>query len=152
MHRLLTAAALLTSAIAVVACGGGDSNKKLSYSGFGKAADKICQDAEDKNKELGETTTAEATPENGKLLGQIVDIVQEQRDDLDGLNAPDQLTGPRDEFVSIMDRQIEIAKKTEDAANVKDQEGFEAAAGELRALSPEANAAGSKLGAPACAK
>jgi hypothetical protein len=148
-NRLIFASAVLT--IAIAGCGGG-SNKALSYSAFGKKADKICQDAENENKALGKTTTSEATPENGALIGKLVDIVQKQRDKIDGLNAPDQLKQPKDDFVSVTDQQIELAKKAGDAANAKDQPGYESAIKELQALSPKGNAAGSKLGAPACAK
>jgi hypothetical protein len=148
-NRLITASALVSLALA--GCGGGDSNKKLSYSAFGKKADTICQDAEDQNKALGKTTTNEATSENGELIGKLVGIVQKQRDKIADLKAPEQLKASQDEFVSLTDQQIELAKTAQTAANAQDQPGYESAITKLQALSSEANAAGSKLGAAACA-
>jgi hypothetical protein len=142
---------VFTTAI-LAGCGGGSDNKTLSYSDFSSQANQICQDAEDQNKALGKTTTAAATPENGALVDKLVAIVQKQKDKLAGLKAPDQLKSSQDEFVSLADQQITIAKKASTAAKAKDQAGYVSAIKELQALSPKSNAAGSKLGAAACAK
>jgi hypothetical protein len=151
MIRKALLAAAGAATLAVTGCGGGDSNKALSYSAFGTEANKICQDAEAKNKALGKTTTAEATPENGVLIGKLLDIVKKQRDDIKALKAPDQLTAARDAFVKVADEQIAVAEKAKTAANAKDQAGFVAAGKELQALTPQQRETGSKLGAAACA-
>jgi hypothetical protein len=149
-NRIITASAVVTLALA--GCGGGgDSNKKLSYSAFSSKANDICQKAEDDNKALGKTTTAEATPENGELIGKLVGFVEKQRDDLEDLNAPDQLEAAQEEFIKLTNQQIDIAKEAQTAANAKDQQGYENAITRLQALSSQANAAGEQLGAPACA-
>ena len=154
-NRFLPAsAAALVLAFAAAGCGGDDggSNKTLSYSDFSKKANDICQKAEDDNKALGQTTTEEATPENGQLIGKLVNIVEKQRDDLEELKAPDQLEAAKEEFVSITNQQVDIAKEAQTAANEEDQTSYENAIKRLQALSGSANAAGSQLGAAACAR
>ena len=151
INRLLPALAAVL-ALVFAGCGGGDdSNKKLSYSSFSTKANDICQKAEDENKALGKTTTADATPENGELIGKLVGIVEKQRDSLEDLKAPDQLAAAQDEFIKLTNQQIDLAKQAQTAAGAKDQTAYENAIKQLQALSGQANAAGSKLGAKACA-
>ena len=154
-NRFLPASAAALVLAFAAGCGGGDdggSNKTLSYSDFGKQANDICQKAEDDNKALGQTTTQEATPENAQLIGKLVNIVEKQRDDLEELKAPDQLEAAQDEFVSITNQQVDIAKEAQTAASEEDQTGYTNAIKRLQALSGSANAAGSKLGAQACSR
>jgi predicted O-linked N-acetylglucosamine transferase (SPINDLY family) len=154
MTKNLSASLAGLALLFAAGCGGGDggSNKTLSYSDFSKKANAICQKAEDDNKALGQSTTQEATPENGQLIGKLVNIVEKQRDDLEALKAPDRLEAAQDEFVSITNQQVDIAKEAQTAANEQDQKGYENAVKRLQALSGSANAAGSKLGAEACSR
>jgi hypothetical protein len=147
------AALTATAAIALTGCGGDDdkdSNRALSYDGFVAEANKICSEANDATDALD--ITPEATTENADKLNQGLEATRQARDDLEGLDAPDELASARDAFVAKVDEQNAVIERGATAAQSEDQEGYEAALGEANEIGKETDELGSKLGAAECAE
>jgi len=126
---LALGASALVLAFAAAGCGGGSSNDTLSYSDFGTQADQLCSQGEAAVK------AANLGPSDLAKFGQII---QPYVDRLKALKAPDELKSAQSDFVSISEQQIDAANKGDDKT--------------VESLSAQSDAAGSKMGAPACAK
>jgi hypothetical protein len=116
------------AALVVAGCGGGSSNDTLSYSDFGTQASQICKDGTDAVNQLDKSAD----------LTTFANTIQPFVDKIKDLKAPDELSDAQDEFVSLSEEQIDAAK----AGDIK----------KLQELQPQSDAAGSKMGAPECAK
>jgi hypothetical protein len=143
--KVVAAAAVL----GVAGCGGGDSNKTLSYSDFSTQANDICKSANQKSQgaKLSNDLKADAT-----VLDQQITNVESALADFKKLNPPDELKPDFDKFLSISDQQLASAKKARDAAKAGDKAGFVAALKSAQPLQAQSHEAGSKLGAAECAK
>jgi hypothetical protein len=113
--------------LAVAGCGGGSSNDTLSYSDFGSQADQICKDGTDAVNKLPKSA-------NGS---DFADAIQPYVDKIKALKAPDELKSAQDDFVSISEEQAAAGR----AGDFK----------KVQSLGAASDAAGSKMGAPACA-
>jgi hypothetical protein len=135
--------------LGVAGCGGGDSNKTLSYSDFSSKANDICKSTNEQTagaKLTGDPTTDAAVLE--KQIPQVESAVA----DFKKLNPPDELKADFDQFLSISDQQLANAKKAEAAAKAGDKAGYIQILKATQPLQAQSNAAGSKLGAAECAK
>jgi hypothetical protein len=137
--------------LGVAGCGGGSSNKTLSYSDFGKQANEICKTVTVKTKATGSKLTGKVATD-APVYDELIPEVQKGRDDLAKLKPPDELKSHLDTFLSITDQQIANAKKAQTAAKGGDQAGYIAIIKATRPLQAQSNIEGSKLGAADCAK
>lgn len=139
------------AALGVAGCGGGDSNKALSYSDFSKQANEICKNVNTKTDPIGAKLTGQAATD-APVFSQLIPEIQKGRDDLGKLKPPDELKATVDSFLSTTDQQIANAKKAEAAAKAGDQAGYVALIKATQPLSAQSKVEGSKLGAAECAK
>ena len=137
------------AALGVAGCGGGSSNKTLSYSDFSKQANDICKATNQKSQGQKLTNDLQA---DAVTLGTLIPAVESARAEFGKLKPPDALKADFTEFLSITDQQIANAKKAQAAAKANDKAGFIAALKATAPLQPQSKAAGSKLGAADCAK
>jgi PHD/YefM family antitoxin component YafN of YafNO toxin-antitoxin module len=148
-HGLMALAA--SAALAVAGCGGGDDNKTLSYSDFGKKADEVCTQVNAKTDPIGSKLTGKVD-NDAQYYSQLIPAVEQGRKDFADLKPPSELKADYDKFLSITDQQIANAKKAEAAAKAGNQAEYIAILKATQPLQQESNAAASKLGAAVCAK
>jgi hypothetical protein len=148
-HGLMAAAAC--AALAVAGCGGGDDNKTLSYSDFGKKADEICTDVNAKTDPIGAKLNGKVD-NDAQYYSQLIPAVEQGRKDFAELKPPDELKPDFDKFLAATDQQIANAKKAEAAAKAGNQAEYIATIKSTQPIQQESNAAASKLGAAVCAK
>jgi hypothetical protein len=162
MFKKILVAALVAAMMTLAACGGSDkksdtssdsgsSNKALSYSDFGKQADAACTAGTAKLNPLGAKLTGQADADTA-VLNEILPAFKGVVDKFKTLKPPAELQAPFDEFNSINDQQVQAFVEAQTAAEAQDQAGYEAAMQKVNDLSAQSDAAGSKLGAPSCAK
>jgi hypothetical protein len=143
-------AALAVGAIAFAGCGGGgDSNKKLSYSEFGPKAGEICTSANAGIKPISSKLNGDPA-NDAPLLGQLIPKLKDANDKMKALKAPDELKADFDKFNSITDEQIGVTEKAKSLAESGDQAGYQAQVQQLQSLGSESDVQASKLGAKAC--
>jgi hypothetical protein len=148
-HGLMAAAA--SAALAVAGCGGGDDNKTLSYSDFGKKADEICTQVNAKTDPIGQKLNGKVD-NDAQYYSQLIPAVEQGRSDFADLKPPDELKADFDKFLAATDQQIANAKKAEAAAKAGKQAEYIAIVKSTQPIQQESNAAASKLGAAVCAK
>jgi hypothetical protein len=144
-------AVAVIAALGVAGCGGGDSNKALSYSDFGKEANAICKDVNAKTDPIGAKLTGQAATD-APVFADLVPEIQKGRDDFAKLKPPEELKPHFDKFLSITDQQIASAKEAEAAAKAGDQAGYVAIVKATGGLQTQSKVEASKLGAAECAK
>jgi hypothetical protein len=137
--------------LGVAGCGGGSSNKTLSYSDFSKQANAICKTSNDKSKAVSAKITGNVKTD-APVFAQLIPEIQTARDDFAKLKPPTELKSDFDQFLSITDQQIANAKKAQTAAKAGDQAGYIAIIKATQPLSQQSKVEGSKLGAAECAK
>lgn len=146
-HGLMVVAA--AAVLGATGCGGGDSNKTLSYSDFSNKANEICKSSNEKS--AGATLTNDLQA-NAKVLDEEIPNVESALADFKKLNPPAELKPDFDKFLSTSDQQLASAKKARDAAKAGDKAGFVAALKSAAPLQAQSHEAGSKLGAADCTK
>jgi hypothetical protein len=139
------------AALGVAGCGGGSSNKALSYSDFSKKADAICASNQAEITATGAKLTGKASTD-APAFDQVIPKVQKARDEFGKLKPPDQLKATFDSFLSITDQQIAGTKEAQAAAKTGNDAAYQTVLRKLAPLAKQSKAEGSKLGAPACAK
>jgi hypothetical protein len=139
------------AALGVAGCGGGDSNKALSYSDFSTQANDICKSENAKIKPVGDKLTGKATTD-APVYDALIPKLQDARDKIGALKAPDALKPSFDSFLSITDQQIAKAKEAQTAAKTGNDSAYIAVLKATQPLAKQSDAAGSKLGAADCAK
>jgi len=148
--RKFTVGLLIAGSLAILSGCGGSSNSKLSYSAFSNAANKICSTATKAGNAIqGGSSTANAASAAG--IGKLVTITNKALSQLKALSGGSALEAARDRFVAEGNTSVVLAKKAEAAATAGNQTEYVAAVQALSATDPVSNAAGSQLGAPACA-
>ena len=141
----------VAAALGVAGCGGGDSNKTLSYSDFGKKADEICTQVNAKTDPIGSKLNGKAE-NDAQYYSQLIPAVEQGRKDFADLKPPDELKADFDKFLSATDQQIANAKKAEAAAKAGNQAEYVSILKSSKPIQAESNAAASKLGAGVCAQ
>jgi len=139
----------VAAALGVAGCGG-DDNKTLSYSDFGKKADEVCTQVNAKTDPIGAKLNGKVA-NDAPLYPQLIAAVEQGRKDFGELKPPDELTADYDKFLSVTDQQIANAKKAEAAAKAGDQAEYIAIVKATQPLQQQSNLAASKLGAAVCA-
>jgi hypothetical protein len=139
------------AAAVIAGCGGGDSNKTLSYSDMSAQANQICNDVNPEIKSLGAKITGKAS-NDAPILGQIIPKLDDAIGRFKDLKPPDELKPDYDRFISTSEAQIALDKKAEAAAKSGDQAAYGAVLKQIK-TSPydsQNDEAASKLGAKAC--
>jgi hypothetical protein len=149
MNGLKVVAAL--AALGVAGCGGGGSNKALSYSDFGKKADEICKSENATIKPIGDKLTGKATAD-APVYDELIPKLQDARDKIGALKAPDELKPSFTSFLSLTDQQIAKAKESQTAAKSGNDAAYIALVKSIKPISVQSNEAASKMGAAECAK
>lgn len=139
------------AALGVAGCGGGDSNKVLSYSDFGKQADAICKDVNPKVDKASAGITGKAT-NDAPLYDDLIAELQDGRDRIGKLKAPDELKPSFTTFLSITDEQIAKAKEAQTVAKTGNDSAYVAVLKSIQPLGAKSAAAASKMGAVECTK
>jgi hypothetical protein len=140
----------VAAALGVAGCGG-DDNKTLSYSDFGKKADAICADVNAKTDTIGQKLNGKAA-NDAPYYSQLIPAVEQGRKDFADLKPPEELKADFDKFLSITDQQIANAKKAEAAAKAGNQAEYIGIIKATQPIQEQSNLAASKLGAATCAE
>jgi hypothetical protein len=147
--QLMVVAAL--AALGVAGCGGGDSNKTLSYSDFGKKADEICSSETPKIKATGAKLSGDAK-KDAPVYDELLPELKAANDKFKALKPPDELKPDFEKATSIQDQQYALTQEAQKAAKSGDQAAYQAVLKQFKPLSEQSNLAASKLGAATCAK
>jgi hypothetical protein len=139
------------AALGVAGCGGGSSNKALSYSDFGKKADEICKTENAKIKSVSAKLTGKASTD-APVYDELIPKLQEASDKIKGLKPPDELKTNFDNFNSITGQQIALAKEAQTAAKGGDDAAYIAVLKKGQPLGKQSDSEASKLGAAECTK
>ena len=149
--RLIAAAAV--AALAIAGCGGGDkSNKSQGYSDFSAAANKVCNDANPDIKATTSKLTGKAT-EDSPVFDELVPKLEDAAAKFKALKPPKELKADFDQFNSVTEQQIALAKKAQQAAKSGDQAAYVQVLKEIKAaksLDQQGDLAASKMGAGDC--
>ncbi|MEA2459162.1 MAG: hypothetical protein QOC95_2134 [Thermoleophilaceae bacterium] len=137
------------TALAVAGCGGGSSNKALSYSDFGKQASAICKVENPKVKAASAGLTGQAKTD-APVYDKLIPALQSATGKLEALKPPSKLQSTFDQIKSLDAQQIAAAKKAQSQAKAGDQAGYVATVKSLQPLSKQSDALASKLGAAGC--
>ncbi|MEA2167396.1 MAG: hypothetical protein QOF76_696 [Solirubrobacteraceae bacterium] len=151
MTRSAILAALAAATIGVVGCGGGDSNKALSYSGFATAANKVCSDATSSTDKIAAKLNGKAT-NDAPVYDDLIPALQSATDKFKKLKPPAALKVDADKFAGLVESEVTAAKAAQTAAKTGDDAAYQTAAKAIGPIAKEANLEGSKLGAAECAK
>jgi hypothetical protein len=160
MKKILTAA-VVAAMMTLVACGGSDkksdstesasgSNKALSYSEFGTQADALCAAVTADTDPIGAKITGQAATD-GPVLDELIPKLKAGTEKFKTLKPPAELQDAFKTFNDVNAQQVVVVTKAQTAAKAGDQAGYMADLQELQGLSAQSDAAGSALGAPACA-
>jgi hypothetical protein len=149
MRLIRMSAAAGVAALAFAGCGGGDSNKSLSYSEFTAEANEVCKGANDEIEALSRDLTGKAK-NDAPILDEIVPKQEAAINDFKELEPPEELKPSFDQFNSISDQQVAAAKEAQAAATGGDQAAYQEAIQKLEPLSKQSDEAASKLGAEEC--
>ena len=139
------------AALGVAGCGGGDSNKTLSYSDFSKQANEICKTENPKIKAVSTKLTGKATSD-APVYDELLPTLQDARDKFDDLKAPDELKPSFTTFLSLTDQLIAQAKEAQTTAKTGDDAAYVAVLKATQPIGKQADAAASKMGAVECTK
>jgi hypothetical protein len=139
------------AALGVAGCGGGDSNKALSYSDFGKQADAICKDVNGPVKTISAKLTGKATTD-APVYDELIPKLQDGRDRIAKLKAPTELKPSFTTFLSVTDQQIAKAKEAQTVAKTGNDSAYIAVVKSIQPLGAQSDAAASKMGAAECTK
>ena len=151
MIKLRLVATAAVAAAVIAGCGGGDSNKALSYSDMSAQANQICNDVNPEIKSLSQKLTGK-TATDSPVLDQIIPKLDDAIGRFKDLKPPDELKPDYDRFISTSEAQIALDKKAQAAAKSGDQTAYDAALKELKRSTYDSqnDEAASKLGAKAC--
>jgi hypothetical protein len=150
VKKLVMCAALTVLAIAAAGCGGGGGGSALSKDEYSARLNTICEELNEKNKEIGEPGSVEQVVQKGPELN---DAFQEAIDEVEDLNPPDELKAAHVRFLAL---GKQIHSKIDDLIDAA-KEGNPAELNEIGTsidpLDKESNDIATKqLGAPACAE
>jgi hypothetical protein len=151
--RLAAVAAI--SALVIAGCGGGDdssdSNKTLSYSAVGTEMNNICNEFNPQIKSISQKLTGDPA-KDAPVWDELIAKVQEGTDKFKALKPPSELQSDFDQFNSISDQQIELAKKAQAAAKSGDKAAYQTLVKsfEKSNLDEQSDLEASKLGAADC--
>jgi hypothetical protein len=139
------------AALGVAGCGGGDSNKALSYSAFGDKANDVCKTEGGKIETISSKLTGKATAD-APVYDDLIPALESARDKFGDLKAPDELKPTFTEFLSLTDQQIDKAKEAQTTAKTGDDAAYVAVIKTIKPLDAQSDAAASKMGAAECTK
>jgi hypothetical protein len=139
------------AALGLAGCGGGDSNKTLSYSDFGKKADEVCASEGAKIK-LSSAKLTGNPKTDAPIYDELIPKLKAARDKFKALKPPDALKADFDRFNSLTDQQIAGAEAAQAAAKTGDRAAYIQAVRAIGPLNQQSNLAASKLGSAVCAK
>ena len=149
MSKIRLTVVAAAAALGVAGCGGDDSNKALSYSDYGKKLDEVCATQNPKIKPLGEKLNGDPA-NDAPVYGEVIPLLEETRDKVKDLKAPDELKPDADKLASEVEQQITLAKQAETQAKAGDKTAYLGTVKELQALNNETDLTASKLGAGVC--
>jgi hypothetical protein len=145
--RLMGVAALV--ALGVAGCGGGSSNKTLSYSDFGTQASAICKTENPKVKAASSGLTGQAKTD-AAVYDKLIPALESATSKLEALKPPAKLQSTFDQLKTLDAQQIAAAKKAQTQAKAGDQAGYVATIKSIKPLSQQSDLLASKLGASGC--
>jgi hypothetical protein len=154
MHfRVIAATAL--AAVALAGCGGddeGDSNQALSYDEFSAQANTICEEEGAKIDATTEQLSGDPA-KDAPIWTDLVEQLQAANDRFAELDPPEELQADFDRFNAAAQEQLGLAEDAQAAAETGDAQAYKAfiKQAEQSNADQEAQLAGSKLGAAACA-
>ena len=135
--------------LGVAGCGGGSSNKTLSYSDFGTQASAICKAENPKVKAASAGITGQATTD-APVYDKLIPALESATGKLEALKPPDKLKSTFDQVKALDAQQIAGAKKAQAQAKAGDQAGYVATLKSLQPISQQSDLLASKLGAAGC--
>jgi hypothetical protein len=143
VRSLVVAASVAT--VSLTACGGGSST---SEDDFVTRLTDICDDTNDDMDAIDPGDGGFAGLEAG--AGEAIELLTDTRERLEDLNPPDDLDGTLDDFIAVVDDQIDAFGDFQEAARDEDDAALQAASDELDQLTAEGREISADLGVPEC--
>jgi hypothetical protein len=146
-------AAAVIAATAVAGCGGGsgDSNKTLSYSGFGAAANKLCKSINADIDPVSNKLTGEAKAD-APVYDELIPKLRSASERFAALKPPAKLKTDFDKFNALTTAQVTGAEKAQAAAKTGNTTKYRAVLQTLQGPGKQTDLEASKLGAIECTK
>jgi hypothetical protein len=148
--RKLAMVVAASAALVVAGCGGGDDNKSLSYSDYGKKLDEICSKQNPKIKPLGDKLTGDPA-NDAPVYDDIIPILEDTNSQLNDVgDPPDELKADADRLKADSAKQLDLAKQAQEQAKAGDKGAYIATVKQISATGKDADLASSKLGSKVC--
>lgn len=141
------AVVIASLALALAGCGGGGGGDRLSRAEFVSRADAICTEYEAKLNALGRPTNVQ---ELKTFADKSIPIAREGRDELAGLNPPEELDETYDAWLEQGEEAIEIVERLSDAAEAGNTAEIQRIAQEAERADAESNRLAGELGFRQC--
>ena len=141
--------AAVVATLGVAGCGGGDSNKTLSYGAFGKQANQICRDSQKKVDLISKDLNGEPA-NDAPILKKLIPAIDGANKTFEKLKPPAKLKDAVDAFDKINLQQLDLAKTAQTQAEDGDKAAYQTTLQSLNKLGAQNDAAASKLGAADC--
>jgi hypothetical protein len=150
VKKLVMCAAVTVLAIAAAGCGGGGGGSALTKDEYSSRLNHICQELNQKNKDIGAPQSIEEVVQKGPKLNQAF---QSAIDEVGDLNPPDELKDAHERFISLGKQIHSKIDDLIDAAKKKNAAQLQQIGSTIDPLDKESNDIATKqLGAPACAQ
>ena len=148
--RKLVMAVAAAAALTAAGCGGGDDNKSLSYSDYGKKLDEICAKQNPKIKPLGNKLNGDPA-NDAPVYDEIIPVLEDTDNQLGDVgDPPDELKADADRLKADSAKQLDLAKQAQTQAKAGDKTAYLATVKQISATGKDADLASSKLGAKVC--
>jgi hypothetical protein len=132
--------------VVVAGCGGEEGPTRAEWA---RDADAICAEYERKYDALG---SADELPELARLLDRAVGLLEQERDELGRLEAPEGDEERVEDLLAAGDKVIAAARRAREAATRGDEEAVGVAIGESDSAASQARHIARDLGAETCAQ
>ena len=146
--RLALLTVLVLSLSAAAACGG-DSDASVEE--YRDQANDVCRDVERQLDEIQRTLPATAEQAE-KQAEAVIDVSEQALDNLRQVDAPEEVQGTYDRYLSEREAAIEFIEQARDAAADKDSGAYEQAKRRLAAGQPTRRQLALKAGLSACSR
>jgi hypothetical protein len=138
------------AALFLAACGGdstGGGGQSLTAEEFRQQADAICKRYEDKLDELGSPSSLD---DLGNFVDKAVPIIEEGNNELQDLEAPDELSEDWDRAMELQDENLQVARDLQDAIHDNDTARVQDLVSQLDATDQESTRLARKVGLENC--
>jgi hypothetical protein len=139
--------AVLGALFLLAGCGGEDGGGQLSAEELRGQADAICAKYDDEFNALGEPTSAD---ELDAFLEEAIPLVEEQTNELENLDAPDELADDWDRAMAVQREGLANVRALQDAVQDGDATRIQELLAEAKSIRAESDQLARDLGLETC--